>query len=119
MADQGAEGRWKLEGVETPHDLAIVAAPVRLAGSERPLAVLVSETRMSGSKLHKFILLPDGEAYLFKHVPAPLWLCVRYVMLSGIGSVSVCKSLVFREPALILQITGHRVLLWVTDSYYL
>ena len=52
--------RWVLEGVESPHDLALVAAPLRLAGQERPLAVLVSETRNSGSQLHKFILMPEG-----------------------------------------------------------
>ena len=49
-----------LAGVEAPHDLAVVAAPVRLAGSERPVAVLVAETRASGSRLHKFFLLPQG-----------------------------------------------------------
>ncbi len=49
-----------LAGVQAPHDLAVVAAPVRLAGSKRPVAVLVAETRASGSRLHKFILLPQG-----------------------------------------------------------
>ena len=47
-------------GVQAPHDLAVLAAPVRLAGKERPVAVLVAETRSSGSRLHKFILLPQG-----------------------------------------------------------
>ena len=49
-----------LPGVQAPHDLAVLAAPVRLAGKERPVAVLVAETRASGSRLHKFILLPQG-----------------------------------------------------------
>lgn len=60
-AGQGVEEAWTLEGVESPHDLAVVAAPVRLAIAERPLAVLVGETRASGSKLHKFVIMPAGE----------------------------------------------------------
>lgn len=51
---------WQLPGVVAPHDMAVVASPVRLAGSERPVAVLVAETRPAGSRLHKFILLPEG-----------------------------------------------------------
>lgn len=59
-AGQGVEESWGLEGVDAPHDLAVVAAPVRLAGADRPLALLVGETRPSGSRLHKFILVPAG-----------------------------------------------------------
>ena len=33
---------------------------MRLAGNERPLAVLVGETRPSGSQIHKFIVMPEG-----------------------------------------------------------
>ena len=51
---------WELPGVAAPHDMAVVASPVRLAGKERPVALLVAETRPSGSRLHKFILLPEG-----------------------------------------------------------
>ena len=59
-AGQGMEAAWKLEGVKQPHDLAVVAGPVRLMGSEHPLAVLVTDTRETGSQLHKFILWPEG-----------------------------------------------------------
>ena len=52
--------RWTLEGVEAPHDLTVIAAPIRWAGSERPLAFLVGETRLSGSQLHKFVLKAEG-----------------------------------------------------------
>ena len=51
---------WELPGVSEPHDMALVASPVRLAGAERPIAILVGETRPQGSRLHKFILLPEG-----------------------------------------------------------
>ncbi len=51
---------WELPGVDEPHDMAVTASPVRLAGAERPIAVLVGETRPAGSRLHKFILLPEG-----------------------------------------------------------
>lgn len=48
--------------MHAPHDMAVVASPVRLAGKERPLALLVAETWEAGnSRLHKFILLPEGE----------------------------------------------------------
>ena len=60
---------WRLEGVEAPHDVALVAAPLRLAGRERPLAVLVGETRPSGSRLHKFLLLPPGRGFLSAVMP--------------------------------------------------
>ena len=52
---------WEVPGVHAPHDMAVVASPVRLAGKERPLALLVAETWEAGnSRLHKFILLPQG-----------------------------------------------------------
>ena len=57
---------WQLEGAQAPHDMALVAAPLRLAGRERPLAVLVAETRESGSRLLKYLLLPPGQCV---HVP--------------------------------------------------
>lgn len=60
LAGNGVDQKWELEGVEAPHDLSIIAAPIRLSGSDRPLAVLVGETRQSGSRLHKYILLPNG-----------------------------------------------------------
>ena len=47
--------------MHAPHDMAVVASPVRLAGKERPLALLVAETWEAGnSRRHKFILLPEG-----------------------------------------------------------
>lgn len=47
--------------MHAPHDMVVVASPVRLAGKERPLALLVAETWEAGnSRLHKFILLPEG-----------------------------------------------------------
>ena len=52
---------WVVPGVHAPHDMVVTASPVRLAGKERPLALLVAETREAGnSQLHKFILLPEG-----------------------------------------------------------
>jgi len=64
----------ELPGVKAPHDLAVVAAPMRLAGTERPVAVLVAETRESGSRLHKFILLPQGAPPdAAWRAPAALW----------------------------------------------
>ena len=52
---------WNLPGVEVPHDLEVVAAPVWSgAGRQRPVALMVTETRMQDSRLLKFILLPDG-----------------------------------------------------------
>ena len=53
---------WEVPGVRAPHDMAVVASPVRLAGKERPLALLIAETAEAGSsRLHKFILLPEGK----------------------------------------------------------
>ena len=55
---------WQVPGVRAPHDLAAIASPVRLAGKERPLALLVAETwEASDSRLHKFILLPQGKSF--------------------------------------------------------
>ena len=55
---------WEVPGVRAPHDLAAIASPVRLAGKERPLALLIAETwEVSDSRLHKFILLPQGKSY--------------------------------------------------------
>ena len=52
---------WDLPGVEVPHDLEVVAAPVWAgAGKQRPVALMVTETRMQDSRLLKFILLPNG-----------------------------------------------------------
>ncbi len=52
---------WAVPGVHAPHDMVAVASPVRLAGKERPLALLIAETWEAGnSRLHKFILLPEG-----------------------------------------------------------
>lgn len=51
-----------MPGVRAPHDMAVVASPVRLAGKERPMALLIAETAEAGSsRLHKFILLPQGK----------------------------------------------------------
>lgn len=60
----GIDEKWTLDGVNAPHDLTVIAAPLRLAGSERPLAVLIGETQASDSHLHKFILMPSGVSYL-------------------------------------------------------
>ena len=58
----GLDQVWDLPGVEVPHDLEVVAAPVWAgAGRQRPVALMVTETRMQDSRLLKFILLPDGE----------------------------------------------------------
>ena len=52
---------WPLEGVDSPHDLTISSAPLRITGSgERMLAVYIAETRVVGSQLHKLILLHRG-----------------------------------------------------------
>ncbi|BDA41933.1 probable peptidyl-glycine alpha-amidating monooxygenase [Coccomyxa sp. Obi] len=52
---------WAVPDVQAPHDMAVIAAPVRLAGKERPIALLIGETRPSGSRLQKYIVLPEGE----------------------------------------------------------
>ena len=59
-AVEGRRGQWDLPGVEAPHSLTVTAGPMRLAELNRPLAVLVGETRAQGSHLHKFILVPSG-----------------------------------------------------------
>ena len=61
--------------MHAPHDMAVVASPVRLAGKERPLALLVAETwEASNSQLHKFILLPEG-VLLWPALPGQLTSC--------------------------------------------
>jgi hypothetical protein len=44
--------------------MAVTASPVRLAGKERPIALLIGETRDSMSRLRKYILLPQGAALM-------------------------------------------------------
>ena len=79
----GAAGKvaaaWAVPGVEAPHDMAVIAAPVRLAGKERPIALLIGETRPSGSRLQKYIVLPQGVS---PHFLSPLRLgqCTHTVM---------------------------------------
>lgn len=51
---------WAVPEVQAPHDMAVVAAPMRLAGKERPIALLIGETRPTESRLQKYILLPEG-----------------------------------------------------------
>eukprot|EP00887_Chlorella_sp_A99_P001399 scaffold8.g1399.t1 len=53
---------WDVPGVEAPHDLALVPAPLSFTGAgERLLAVLVAETRDKGrSLLHKLVFAPRG-----------------------------------------------------------
>lgn len=51
---------WPVPDVQAPHDMAVIAAPMRLAGKERPVALLIGETRPSSSRLQKYILLPEG-----------------------------------------------------------
>ena len=61
---------WPLPGVVAPHDAAIVAAPLRLAGADRPMALLVAEARPDGGgAIKKFILLPDGATSLPPDAP--------------------------------------------------
>ncbi|KAK9908849.1 hypothetical protein WJX75_003782 [Coccomyxa subellipsoidea] len=52
---------WPVPDVQAPHDMAVIAAPMRLAGKERPVALLIGETRPSSSRLQKYILLPEEE----------------------------------------------------------
>lgn len=59
---QGIEASWVLDDVDSPHSLALIAGPARLGGTERPIAALVGETRIAGSRLHKVILMPPGMA---------------------------------------------------------
>ena len=57
------EASWDLPGCQAPHDFAVVAAPMRYAGADRPLAVVVAESRADGGgALKKFVLLPGGAA---------------------------------------------------------
>ncbi|KAK9814322.1 hypothetical protein WJX72_004044 [[Myrmecia] bisecta] len=63
--EDGVETAWLIEGVQAPHAIAITAAPVHYAGThERPLALFVSETLPSGSRLVKYTLLPEGSSRL-------------------------------------------------------
>ena len=56
------EDVWRAEGVQTPHDFALTAAPTPSKGNgDRAVAVLIAETRLRGSSLRKFILLPEGD----------------------------------------------------------
>lgn len=49
---------FDLEGVNSPHDFAVMAAPVELTGAgERAVAVVVAETAPRGSRLRKFVLI--------------------------------------------------------------
>lgn len=54
---------WELDGVHTPHDIALSAAPVTATlGGSRSLAVYVAETaRGRASHLHKFIIHHPSE----------------------------------------------------------
>ena len=98
----GLDQVWDLPGVEVPHDLEVVAAPVWSgAGRQRPVALTVTETRMQDSRLLKFILLPDGELFTYTvaqhHAmwgrPVPnLWLQyahLAYEQLFGIPIIPV------------------------------
>ena len=61
------EDVWLAEGVQTPHDIALTAAPTPSKGNgDRAVAVLIAETRMRGSSLRKFILLPEGGCGVLK-----------------------------------------------------
>jgi len=61
------ENAWKLEGLDAPHDMEIVPAPLAVtAAGERLLSVLVAETAPSGSTVKKFVISPDGHV-LAKH----------------------------------------------------
>ncbi|KAI7845909.1 hypothetical protein COHA_000641, partial [Chlorella ohadii] len=52
-------GSWSLSGLQYPHDLTLVPAPLEVTGAgERLLAVLVGETKDSGQNMHKFVLTP-------------------------------------------------------------
>ena len=76
---------WEVPGVHAPHDMAVVASPVRLAGKERPLALLVAETWEAGnSQLHKFILLPEG-VLLGPALPGAITCCGSRVGASPLG----------------------------------
>ena len=56
---EAVEAAWELPGSEAPHDWALVAGPPRLADAERPLALLVAESRGDGSggAVKKYVFL--------------------------------------------------------------
>ena len=67
MTGGGAEESWRLEGVGAPHDIALAASPMPIEGTgDRTIAVYVAETKPVGSRLLKFLFLPQGAdpAYL-------------------------------------------------------
>lgn len=52
-------GHWEVPGVRSPHDMALLPAPLQQAGvGERGLAVVISEARPGGERNHirKFVL---------------------------------------------------------------
>lgn len=56
------ENSWELEGLNSPHDMALLAAPIELNGTgDRMLSVLVAETAPTGSSIRKFIIVPKGK----------------------------------------------------------
>jgi len=60
-AVDGAEEVWDLPGADAPHDLAVLAAPARYGGGDRPLALVVGETHGDGSgAVRKYVLVPGS-----------------------------------------------------------
>lgn len=54
----GAEEVWDLPGADAPHDLAVLAAPARYGGGDRPLALVIGETHGDGTgAVRKYILV--------------------------------------------------------------
>lgn len=56
------DNSWELEGLNSPHDMALLAAPMELSGpGDRMVSLLVAETAPSGSTIRKFIIVPKGK----------------------------------------------------------
>ena len=89
---------WPVPDVASPHDMAVVASPVRLAGKERPIALLIAETRQSGSRLQKYILLPEGRSPLLCHCLIASHLCFTASCLFML----LCSLLAYQQGILAL-----------------
>ena len=56
--NEAVENAWELPDSQAPHDWALVAGPPRLADAERPLSLLVAESRGDGTgAVKKYVFL--------------------------------------------------------------
>ena len=90
------EDIWRADGVQTPHDIALTAAPTPHKGNgDRAVAVLIAETRMRGSSLRKYILLPEGGCGSLKPAAEKIckFLARCYACFLSAASVTCCSCI--------------------------